>query len=358
MFVFGGLSAFLFWACIPVPEPTGSTDPADPHVDFPLIGGHLPAACNDCHIDGAIEQGLAQPGEGWVDDIATECLGCHQDVVDQRFGGSHKEGRSCGEAGCHSISDESWGSGVPDPHLNFPLQGAHGTLDCDDCHVDAAAEQGLTVQPGQQTGLDTECTSCHEDTRTDLFGAGAHYSPTSCGNNGCHASYHECWATVYGGDCTGEPPQAGHVGDLAILFPLDAPHDVQGCSTCHAGAPAEQAGGSDDCMSCHTADRPADHYPPYDAAKGERDCKACHAGEDATGKLLAPNAWGVDNVVHDFPVPHGGDAECTVCHTTPGSQSATDYTCTNGCHGDLTTVSPLHQNFGGDCAGCHEDGEK
>lgn len=350
----GGLAAVVLWAC-PAPEPTQPPEPAGAHDDFPLIGVHLPVDCVDCHVDGAVEQGV---GSGdWVNGISTDCRGCHQDVVDDRFAGNHKDGQSCGNSGCHTLTDGGWTPDGVDNHADFPIVGAHALLDCNDCHVDGAIEQG--VGNGAFYGpISKECTGCHEDTRSDLFGANAHFFPTSCGAGGCHQTVHECWREVTGGVCDGTPPQAGHVGDLAKTFPLTAPHD-KGCSDCHAGAAADQAGGAERCQDCHsrTGEGLDDtHYPPF-ASNLERECKACHATEAADGTLQVPTGWSTGAVVHDFQIPHRGNVSCEGCHP-PGSQNSAAVSC-DACHSDIETVSPLHTNFAGNpYEGCHDDGER
>jgi hypothetical protein len=284
----GGLSAGLFWACIPEPTIPDGPVTGSAHVDFPLVGSHLPVDCEDCHIAGAAEQGLASGFEsGWVDELSMDCLGCHVDTREAYYPNfNHGNGATCSaDGGCHSVTDNCWRE------------------------VAAAC---LTPPPTPPTG-----------------------EPT--------------------------PPPPGHNGELALRFPLEGPHGGTACTACHPGAFDEQVGGANACESCHPRalpDGPGDgHYPPQNltAGDGARGCKACHAAEGPDETLIVPPDWAAGGVVHDFHWPHNGADACLDCHLTPGSQTATDYTCTSGCHDDLSAAD-YHADPNGPCADCHQRG--
>lgn len=256
-----------------------------------------------------------------------------------------------------------------DPHTDFPLLGRHLSVDCESCHVAGAAEQGLesTNGNGWVDALDPSCLGCHTDTREAVFPGQNHGNAATCSEAGCHASSDLCWRQVRG-PCVDvptpepgvTPPPFGHEGDRGLLFPLEGVHADIGCGTCHDGASdAEQAGGATQCEMCHTrADGPGvDHYVhPQGGGDSDRGCKACHATEAADTKLIVPYSWFADFSRHDFIWPHNGAVDCKDCHTTPGSQSATDYDC-SGCHGpDATPLTPFHDNVNGACHDCHDDG--
>lgn len=288
LLLLGGSSAVLLWACVPAVEEDPIVPISATHTDFPLLGRHLSVDCEDCHIEGAAEQGLSSLRDnGWVDELSTSCLDCHIDTREDYFPNfNHGNGATCSAAGgCHSASDSCWRE-IAAPCIDVP-----------------------TPVTGEPT-----------------------------------------------------PPPPGHNGDLALLFPLEGVHLGPGCTACHRGAFEEQRGGSDQCETCHARALPDgpgdDHYPPdqLTAPDSARGCKACHAAEDPTQKLLVPSDWTVDPVVHDFQWPHNGADECLDCHLSPGSQTATDYTCTSaGCHGDLSP-NAYHADPNGPCADCHEEG--
>lgn len=288
-------------------------------------------------------------------------------------------------------TDEPDDTAVPTsaPHENFPILGGHRAVECEDCHITGAQEQGLpSDEPnGWVTLIGTDCLGCHTDTRDEIFPNG-HKQQASCANSGCHSGSDDCWRSVRG-DCivvpTGEPPPPiGHEGERAILFPLEGPHDVEGCATCHTGtADEEQRGGHDNCEMCH--DRPSpDHYAAERnrAPNDERMCKACHAAEAADGKLEVHASFGTADgaVVHDLYWPHNRIAidnapyplkgetswvsECIDCHQTPGVQDASGATC-DYCHVDdgdddephEMALPTIHDVFGGPCVDCHARGD-
>lgn len=105
---------------------------------FPLTGGHQNIACFDCHTDGQYTQ------------LPTDCWSCHEtdynDVSDPDHIANNFD-HDC--TICHTT--QAWQPANFD-HSNtqFPLTGAHLTIDCIDCH-----SQGYTNTP-------TDCWSCHQ----------------------------------------------------------------------------------------------------------------------------------------------------------------------------------------------------
>lgn len=100
---------------------------------FKLEGEHAEAACEDCHQNG-LYQGTP-----------ADCFSCHQrdDEHNSRFG------TDC--AACHNPSD--WENATFDHNRsNFPLDGAHVRVECEQCHVDNTF-----------VGLSIECVACHAD---------------------------------------------------------------------------------------------------------------------------------------------------------------------------------------------------
>lgn len=104
---------------------------------FKLVGGHQETACVQCHID--VRQ---------LADFTTapqDCFACHRtdDPHEARFGAD------C--SACHL--SESWEPATFDHNRsNFPLDGAHSTVDCEACHTS-----------GQFAGPSTQCVACHAD---------------------------------------------------------------------------------------------------------------------------------------------------------------------------------------------------
>lgn len=120
--------------------------------DFPLLGLHQLASCEDCHVS-------ARFGE-----TASECEGCHvgADV--------HEGGLGSGCERCHNPNGwERW-LFDHDRQTEFALAGGHAGLACAACHPGsgASAESAATPQPSKR------CRSCHlqDSPHDDAFGRG------------------------------------------------------------------------------------------------------------------------------------------------------------------------------------------
>jgi len=173
---------------------------------FKLEGEHTKAACKDCHQNG-IHQGTP-----------TDCYACHQ--KDDEHAG--RFGADCGA--CHSPN--GWEPATFDHNRsNFPLDGAHVQVACEQCHVDNTFA-GLSnecvachTDPGFHLGaFGTNCQDCHNtsgwsparftlahpEPRVDEGGNGINHGGTTC--RGCHPdSVHtytclECHSDNQGGE--------------------------------------------------------------------------------------------------------------------------------------------------------------
>lgn len=275
MFLTAGAAAVLVtWSCDqadPVPPPDVPL-----HQGFPILGAHAAVDCGACHIDGAREQGLPPERDtGWVNALRTDCLSCHQDTSASLFPGGHKEGRGCGDSGCHSASDLCWGQvwracgdpGDTDPPppashlgqtaLNFPLEGPHA-LGCGECHA-------LAPDYTPEIGGGDDCTKCHERALPDGPGPD-HYPPARAAaspdrERGCKA----CHAT---NDATGKLLVSPDWTTTSYLHVAVWPHAVveswdvlpavlraeetwvSSCSDCHPTAGSYSAW---QCVTCHVA---------------------------------------------------------------------------------------------------------
>ncbi|MCP5091440.1 MAG: cytochrome C [Gammaproteobacteria bacterium] len=194
----------------------------DVHTDYELLGGHQEVACNDCHIKPIFEVELMtscdachlddDPHEGV---LGTLCESCHTEVNWQdpvffdhdltRFPllGTHED-NECED--CHStqafaneevacvschLDDDThdgnfqdrcddchnpvgWDIWTFDHDLQteFPLEGAHIDVVCDDCH---------RIPLEKITAIDGSCRNCHraDDVHDGEFGS-------DCGR--CHAA--------------------------------------------------------------------------------------------------------------------------------------------------------------------------
>jgi nitrate/TMAO reductase-like tetraheme cytochrome c subunit len=103
------------------------------HKNFTLTGVHYALECSECHKDGRKLAGLSQ-----------QCISCH--LKDDVHSGTLSNCKECHQqqfwdisAFRHSLSQ-------------FPLRGAHRTIDCFDCH-----------KGGVYKGLNAQCYTCHKD---------------------------------------------------------------------------------------------------------------------------------------------------------------------------------------------------
>ena len=194
----------------------------DVHTDYKLLGGHQEIACNDCHLEPIFEVELKTTCESChlEDDphesvLGSQCESCHTELNWQdpvffdhdltRFPlhGVHKEqecegchatqafsNEDVGCVSCHRDDDThkgnfedrcdschnpvAWDIWTFDHDLqtDFPLDGAHVEVGCDDCH---------RMPLRKIKALDGSCRDCHraDDVHDGEFGA-------DCGR--CHSA--------------------------------------------------------------------------------------------------------------------------------------------------------------------------
>lgn len=321
--------------------------------DFPLLGSHSEAACNDCHASDALFREAPQA-----------CFSCHEED-DQHKGNL---GEDCGD--CHE--ETQWEDAKYDhDQTDFSLTGAHVDTACADCHVD-------------EVYLDTpqQCIACHRDDDEHKGGNGE-----DC--NSCHKTTD--WADV----------SFDHF--LATGFPLTRAHGELVCEDCHQGNKYEQSN-SAECISCHQDDDAHDgvngrvcndchqptewldttfdhgrdagfilrgahlentcgdcHQVAVAVAKPETTCFGCHAedephqvqlGEqcaDCHNEVAWTNKVRFDHALTPFPLlGQHVDAVCEDCHASKAFHDASRE-CVE-CHGE---DDAHNRHLGTDCGRCH-----
>lgn len=263
----------------------------DKVAEFPLRGQHAQVSCHACHSEGTRDRKLA-----------TDCYGCHQgaDFHQGRFG------RKC--ADCHG--PESWTKKAFNHDLDtaFRLEGPHGKVACDVCHV-VPARKGTPTRA---------CVDCHR--RDD-----AHRGQLGDRCDSCHRI--DDWRSGVRFD-----------HDLTD-FPLIGLHALVPCAECHVGGTYKSARG--ECRECHAA------RDVHKGALGER-CGECHS----------PLGWARWTFDHgretEFPLEGAHQPlRCEDCHRKPDGGAggmAIDRTCIS-CH----AADDTHRGaFGSDCARCHD----
>ncbi|MFN8587323.1 MAG: hypothetical protein U0704_05935 [Candidatus Eisenbacteria bacterium] len=311
---------------------------------FALESAHASAACTSCHQ--SLDFSRAQ----------TACASCHADPHRGEMG------TEC--ARCHGARSFTDRAPMVRAHelTRFPLNGAHATAACEECHRPAAQGQLQFV------GTAAECRACHEaDYRaTRNPDHAAQGFPLDC--RGCHTA--QTWTSA-------------SFDHARTRFPLTGAHVAQACATCH-GNGGDFAAADPACASCHQAQY--DTATPGHAAAGfpASQCASCHnttsfsgatfdhgatrfalSGAHASAACLSCHA---DGVYHDKP------RECVSCHEAQYGSALPNHTAAGfaasacaSCHGTNTwtggrfdhaatafALTGAHQAVS--CNSCHSDG--
>lgn len=315
---------------------------------FPLVGAHIPVACESCHIKGIFKG------------TPTKCAGCHKGVIAQGKPSNHiPTSEPC--ENCHTTTSTTWEilggfdhSGIrgncASCHNGSQATGKNvghirSTNVCEACHtntrqwtpvlsVDHLQVQGtcstchnnrLAVGKGPgHIPTNQECDVCHKST-VSWLPAGFDHSGVSANCIRCHAGEKPATHFPSAGDC-------GQCHQVSPLEWLNATFDhgtIAGrrCDSCHTGGFVGAAGKSANhiptppgmdcgschnttdwsaatvdhnqitaaCSSCHAGEKPVNHFPTT------ADCRQCH--------LINPLVW--DNATFDHATT---SAACSTCH--------------------------------------------
>ncbi len=262
---------------------------------FPLQGEHASVICSQCHV-----------GARKIIDLqntAVACSACHgnDDPHQARFG------QDCGQ--CHTPG--GWEEAAFDHSLaDFQLTGAHQSVACDSCHLNAVFQ-----------GTPQDCYSCHmaDDDHQGRFGQ-------DCAQ--CHSP--DGWE--------------GAAFDHSLAtFQLTGAHQTTACDSCHLNGIFQ--GTPQECSACH-ADT-AFHQGLFG-----NTCAECHN----------TNSWlpALFELSHTFPINHGesGLNTCRTCH--PDSLAV--YTCYTCHEHSPDRIESKHREEGissfQDCTRCHPTGHE
>jgi len=241
---------------------------------FPLTGAHNSLNCITCHVDG-------------YSNLPIDCWSCHEADYSGASDPDHAQNNFnhiCTE--CHGTA--AWQPATFDHNqTDFPLTGAHGTLNCLTCHS------------GGYMGTPTDCWSCHE---SDFVGVNDPNHVIDDFDHDCSICHNTSqWPTdIFNHNNTD--------------FPLTGAHMSQTCAACHStgydNTPLE-------CLACHEGDYNGASNPNHPAAGFPTTCEDCH---NAT-------RWDQTTWDHDtqyFPIYSGRHQNewnlCADCHV-----NANDY---------------------------------
>ncbi|NOX89268.1 MAG: hypothetical protein GXO77_09585 [Calditrichaeota bacterium] len=204
---------------------------------FPLTGAHQSVACENCHKNGQYSG------------TAADCYSCHETNYAQTTDPDHSQNNfshDCTQ--CHTTT--AWKPASFDHNqTDFPLTGAHQTLNCIDCHQAGYA------------GTPTACISCHQenyDSTTDPDHQAANF-PTTCED--CHTT--TAW----------KPANWDHDTQYFPIYSGKHQGEWDTCADCHVNA-------SDysqfECINCHEHNRTDTDDKHKDVTNYVYESKACY----------------------------------------------------------------------------------
>ena len=363
-------------------HPTGSSEGFDHSATaFPLTGAHASAACSDCHSTG-------------FSNMSIECFSCHESNYNSTTAPAHLANNFPHECEtCHTTS--VWQPSIFDHNsTQFPLTGAHATIDCANCHTSGYAgintdcyschksNYDATADPSHiGAGFPTDCAQCHTTTAWEPanFEHDASYFPIYSGSHNnqwdncsdCHTNQSnfaifECITChehnksetdshhngingyqYLSSACFACHPDGRSEGfdHSSTAFPLTGAHTTVTCNDCHSTGFSNM---SVECFSCHESNYNSATEPAHLANNFSHECQTCH-----TTSVWQPSTF--DHNSTQFPLTGAHTSvDCSGCHSSGFAGTSPD--CYN-CHQDNfnTTTDPNHiaANFPTHCLQCH-----
>lgn len=275
--------------------------------NFELEGTHKAADCLSCHKDLNFSN------------VQDNCLSCHTDIHNSAFGSD------CSE--CHTQTQWKFSNSLNfhREKTNFPLTGAHNTLDCQVCHQ--LSNRGVFV------GESNDCESCHLDDFNQTTNPPHQISgiSTNCAN--CHTSDTKSWGKGFSHN----------------QFPLTQVHNVQNCFKCHLDESFQNT--QNDCIFCHQSDFQTAQNPKHLEAYFSVNCQNCHNTSNFDWKPANTFVHSTFDLVgaHKF-------TDCNSCHIRNQNviYEGTPTDCFS-CHESdfVNAENPSHEDFPQDCLQCH-----
>ncbi|HEV2489094.1 MAG TPA: hypothetical protein VGT03_04745 [Candidatus Acidoferrales bacterium] len=181
---------------------------------FPLTGAHVAVACVDCH---KAEKAQAPETVKYRFEDRS-CTACHTDphkgqfakMMAARFADGSLE--RC--AACHTTNSWLEISNFDHTKTTFPLEGAHRSLACSQCHRPENPKAG--VESINFKTAPTKCASCHDDVHGGQFAK----SKAGMACSVCHSAVQ--WKPA---------PFFNH--DTQTAFALKGAHERVACDQCH-----------------------------------------------------------------------------------------------------------------------------
>ena len=272
-----------------------------------LISGHMDLEdnCENCHVE--FDQSNQNP----------LCLDCHKEVAaDLKQGdGFHAINTKIKGAHCRSCHTDHKGRAADIVHLdkesfnheltNYPLEGAHSSLSCSQCHESGKGYRKKSYQ----------CNDCHKE-------VDPHKGKLGQECDSCHSS--QSWAeTVFNHDET--------------KFKLLHKHKKVPCESCHLNNLYENT--PQQCADCHG-------NQDIHQNRFGRQCENCHSSKD----------WDVSHFNHneksDFKLNFKHrNVDCNLCHKQSVKVKIKPENC-HSCH----KKDDIHNGRNGSkCESCHNE---
>jgi hypothetical protein len=174
---------------------------------FPLTGGHIAVACNECH------KPILDSEVAVYHFTQLACTSCHEDVHHGEFADRMAKpglnGAPLGCEACHSTQEWKDLSRFDHATTRFALEGSHRAVACGDCHKPPGMEVTLLHVDFSKAPL--RCADCHENPHAGQFGGKA---------NDCASCHNNKW----------RPSLFDHE---KTAFSLKGGHQNVACSACH-----------------------------------------------------------------------------------------------------------------------------
>lgn len=290
---------------------------------YKLEGQHGKIDCRDCHKADFISDPEIRKREKTFLGMEEACLNCHVDYHQETLG------TSCTD--CHGFDDFKTLVGFDHNKTNYPLKGAHETVDCIKCHkVSVRAGKEFQQFANLKFG---ECLDCHKDEHDGKFGR-------NCTD--CHSI--NSWQKI---------KMSNRFDHNLTDYPLEGLHKTVSCSECHVGGDYKRDLAFGQCLDCHD-DYHEDDFLRADQSKP--DCKECHSLEQPfyySSFSLEEHQEG------DYPLEGAHLATpCFACHKPNEDERWNFKFNSNNC---VECHSDIHQGFidsayypEQDCKACHQ----
>lgn len=266
----------------------------------------------------------------------SKCLECHTEIkaLQNRGKGYHASGevkaKECFK--CHSEHNGLNFKVIKFDKNNFdhsktgyPLKGKHSEADCNDCHNQKnIREQKLKARKNTWLGLETNCSSCHEDYHNKTLGSNCEKCHTSDGFKSAKLFDHN-----------------------TASFRLRDAHTRVECSKCHQSLLNPQknflvfkVAKYSACSNCH-----------QDIHKGKfgNNCTECHS----TVSFKSVSTGKFDHSKTNFPLAGAHiKVECKNCHGASLTSRPAHSRCSD-CHKDYHKGEFIIAGTSKDCSDCH-----